>query len=84
MKTGRRSSDQECRQTEGRAADSSDADPTRDAGSAPAPVAVTWARAQLRERIQQGWAALDPQAESAFCRACEPDHSPLADREVEP
>jgi hypothetical protein len=84
MKTGRRSSDQECRRTEGRAADSADADPTRDAGSAPAPVAVTWARAQLRERIQQGWAALDPAAEPAFWRACEPGHSPLADREVEP
>jgi hypothetical protein len=83
MKTGRRSSDQECRQTEGRA-DSADAGPTRDAGSAPAPVAVTWARAQLRERIQQGWAALDPAAEPAFWPSCEPDHSPPEDREVEP
>jgi hypothetical protein len=84
MKTGPRGTDETCRQTAGRAADSADADPTRDAGSAPAPVAVTWARGELRERIQEGWAALDPAAEPAHASMRQPGHSPPADREAEP
>ena len=84
MKTGRRSSDQECRQTEGRAADSADADPTRDAGSAPAPVAVTWARAQLREQIQRAGSALAPVGEPASRQTRKTDRPPLADMEAEP
>ena len=55
----------------------------QDATSAPEPAAVTWARAQLRERIQQAAVPLCP-AQPAHRQPCEPEHSPQADREAEP
>jgi hypothetical protein len=66
-----------------------DRQPTDKAGSArdderaPEPAAVTWARAQLRERIQQAGAALDPAAQPADRQVHEIDRSPL-DMEPEP
>jgi hypothetical protein len=63
-----------------------DRQPTDKAGSArdderaPESAAVTWARAQLRERIQRAGAALAP----ADRQTREMDRSPLADREAEP
>jgi hypothetical protein len=60
------------------------ADSARDDGRAPEPAADTWARAQLRERIQQAGAALAPTAQPADRRTREMDRSPLADREAEP
>ena len=70
--------------TAGRPAEIAEADPAQDARNAPDPAAVTWARAQLRERIQQAGAALGPAAETAHRQTREADRSPLADREPEP
>ena len=61
-----------------------DAGRAQDARSAPERAPVTWARAQLRERIQRAGAALGPTAEPAHRRTHKPGHSPLADREAEP
>jgi hypothetical protein len=54
------------------------------ASSAPEHAPVTWARTQLRERIQRAGAAPAPAAEPAHRRTHEPEHSPLADREAQP
>jgi hypothetical protein len=59
-----------------------DAGRAQDARSAPERAPVTWARAQLRERIQRAGAA--PAVEPAHRRTHEPEHSPVADREAEP
>jgi hypothetical protein len=64
-----------------RAAEADRGQPTR---STPEPMAVTWARAQLRERIQQAGAALAPAAQPIDRRTREMDRSPQADREAEP
>jgi hypothetical protein len=67
-----------------------DRQPTDEAGSARdderalEPAAVTWARAQLRERIQQVGAALSRTAQPADRQMHEIDRSPLADMEPEP
>jgi hypothetical protein len=53
----------------------------QDARSALERAPVTWARAQLREQIQQAGAASAPATEPAHRRSHEPEHSPLADRE---
>jgi hypothetical protein len=54
------------------------------AGSAPEPAAVTWARARLREQIQQAGAALAPAAQTANTHTRDTDRTPLADKEPEP
>jgi hypothetical protein len=79
----RGTADERC-PTTGRPAEIAEADPAQDARNAPDPVPVTWARAQLRERIQQAGAALDPAAETARRQLREADRTPLADREPEP
>jgi hypothetical protein len=56
----------------------------RDYERALEPAAVTWASAQLRERIQQVGAALSPTAQPADRQVHEIDRSPLADMEPEP
>jgi hypothetical protein len=56
----------------------------RDNKHAPEPAAITWTRAQLRERIQRAGAAPDPTAQPAGGQTREMDRSPLADREPEP
>jgi hypothetical protein len=66
-----------------------DRQPADKAGSArnegaPEPAVITWTRAQLRERIQQAGAALDPAAQPADRQTREIDRSPLADMEAEP
>jgi hypothetical protein len=53
MKIRLRSTERDCRPTARRPARIAGADPAQDARSAPAPVAVTWAGAQLQERIRQ-------------------------------
>jgi hypothetical protein len=79
-----RSTGEHCRQTAGRPAENAKADPAQEAKNAPEPAAVTWTRAQLRERIQQTGAALAPAAEPAHRRTREPEHSPVEEREPEP
>jgi len=79
-----RGTGEERRQTIGRPAEIAEADPAQDARNASDPVPVTWARAQLRERIQQAGAALDPDAETAHRQMREETRTPLADREPEP
>jgi hypothetical protein len=54
------------------------------ARSTPEAAAVTWARARLREQIQQAGAALAPAAQTANTQTRETDRTPLADREPEP
>ena len=66
-----------------------DRQPTDKAGGArneraPEPAALTWARAQLRERIQQAGAALDPAAQPTGRQTPQMNRSPLPDREPEP
>lgn len=61
-----------------------DAGRAQDARSTQERAPVTWARAQLRERIQRAGAALAPAVEPAHRRTHEPEHSPVADREAEP
>ncbi len=56
----------------------------RDDERAPEPAAITWTRAQLRERIQRAGPTLVRAAQSADRPTCEMDRSPLADREPEP
>ncbi len=56
----------------------------RGAKPAPEPAAVTWARAQLRQRIQQAGAALIPTAQPMDRQTREIDRSPPPDREPEP
>ena len=56
----------------------------RDDESAPQTAAITWTRAQLRERIQRAGPTLVPAAQSADRPTREMDRSPLADREPEP
>jgi hypothetical protein len=56
----------------------------RDDERAPEPATVTWARTQLRERIQQAGAAPTPTVQPAGGQTREIDRSPLADREAEP
>jgi len=56
----------------------------QDARNAPAPTAVTWARAQLREQIQRAGSALALAAQPANTQIRETDRSPLADMEAEP
>jgi len=58
-----------------------DAGHTQDARSAPGPVAVTWARAQIRERIQREGATLAPSTQPANRQTRQTDHSPLGDME---
>ena len=58
-----------------------DAGHTQDARSAPEPVAVTWARAQIRERIQREGATLAPSTQPANRQTRQTDHSPLGDME---
>ena len=48
-----RGTGEERRPTAGRPAEIAEADRAQDARKAPDPVPVTWARAQLRERIQR-------------------------------
>jgi len=79
----RGTADERC-PTTGRPAEIAEADPAQDARNAPDPVPVTRAPAQLRERIQQAGAALDPAAETARRQLREADRTPLADREPEP
>jgi hypothetical protein len=61
-------------------------DPGRaqEAKGAPEPAALTWARAELRGRIQRAGVALRPAGQSADRQAPEADRPPLADREAEP
>lgn len=66
------------------AAKITDALQAQDTTSASARGAVTWTRAQLRERIRQAGAALAPAAEPAHRQRPEPDHTPPIDREAEP
>jgi hypothetical protein len=56
----------------------------QDARSAPEPAPVTWAHAQLRERIQRAGAVLTPAAEPANTQTRKTDRPPLAEREAEP
>ena len=58
--------------------------PSKPAEPLPDPAPLTWARAQLRERIQQAGAALAPTTEPADRPTREADRTPLADREPEP
>jgi hypothetical protein len=60
---------------------SAEAGHTQDARSAPGPAAVTWARAQLRERIQWEGAALAPNTQPANKQIRQTDRSPLGDME---
>jgi hypothetical protein len=60
------------------------ADRAQDARGAPEPAALTWARAELRERVQRPRAVLPPIAETADRQPHEAEHSPLADMEAEP
>jgi hypothetical protein len=55
-----------------------------DARSAPEPAAVTWARARLREQIQQAGAAPAPAAQPTNRQTRKTRRAPLADREPEP
>ncbi len=84
MRIRRRSTGEQCRQTPGRPTVSAEAGPAQEAKSTPEPAAVTWTRAQLRDRIQQVGAALAPAAVPAGRRTREPEHSPAEDREIEP
>lgn len=59
-------------------------DPAQDPARAPEHATVTWARAQLREQIQQAGAALTATPSTADRSTPEADPSPLADREPEP
>jgi hypothetical protein len=52
--------------------------------ASPEAAAVTWVRAQLRERMQRAGAALTPAAEPANRQTRVIDRSPLADREAQP
>jgi len=52
--------------------------------SAPEPVGVTWARAELREQIQRIWGGEAHAAQPANTQTREIDRSPIADREPEP
>jgi hypothetical protein len=56
----------------------------RDNERAPEPAAITWTRAQLRERIQRAGPTLVPAAQSAGRPTREMDRSPPADTEAEP
>ena len=56
----------------------------KDGRSAPEPAPVTWARAQLREQIQQAGSALAQAAEPANRQTRTTDRPPLADMEAEP
>jgi hypothetical protein len=56
----------------------------KDGKSAPEPVPVTWARAQLREQIHRVGSALAETAEPTNRQARETDRPPLADMEAEP
>ena len=56
----------------------------QEARTAREPAAVTWARAQLRQRIQQAGAALIPTAQPMDRQTREIDRSPPPDREPEP
>jgi hypothetical protein len=51
---------------------------------APEPAAITWTRAQLRERIQRAGTAPDPTAQPTDRQTRERNRAPLADREPEP
>jgi hypothetical protein len=51
---------------------------------APEPAAITWTRAQLRQRIQRTGPALAPTAQPTDKQTRETDRSPLADMEAEP
>jgi len=62
---------------------SNDAGRAQDARGAPEPAALTWARAQLRERIQRAGFALRPADQPTGRQMPEADRSPLADREPE-
>jgi hypothetical protein len=75
---------QDCHPADQLAAEITDALQAQDTTNDPARGAVTWTRAQLRERIRQAGAESDPAAEPARRRMPEPDHAPLADREAEP
>lgn len=72
------------RQAVGRTAEIAGAHPDQDTGSAPAPAAVTWFGAQIREQIQRAQAALAPTATPAHGRTYESRRSPLAHKETEP
>jgi hypothetical protein len=61
-----------------------EADRASDTLSIPDPAAVTWTRAQLRERIQRVGAELAPTAQLSDRQTREADPSPYADREPEP
>ena len=61
-----------------------EADRAQDTGRHPEPVAVTWAHAQLRDRIQRSGTALAGAAPPAGRRMREADSSPLAEMEAEP
>ena len=56
----------------------------RDDERAPEPAAITWTRAQPRERIQRAGPTLVPAAKPTDRPTREIDRSPLADREPEP
>ncbi len=83
MNTRPHGTEEPSRQTAGRPAEIAEADPAPDAGSGPAPAAETWARAQLRDRIQRAAAGLIPAGEPAHGRTRESDRSPV-DIEAEP
>ncbi len=61
-----------------------EADRAQEARGAPQPAALTWARAELRERIQRAGPALRPAGQLAQRQTPEAGRSPLADREAEP
>jgi hypothetical protein len=84
MRVRPRSTGEQRHQTAGRPAERAEANTAQEAKSTPEPAALTWTRAQLRERIQQAGAALAPAAEPAGRSGREPEHSPAEDREPEP
>jgi hypothetical protein len=84
MRIRPRSTAEQHHRTAARPAERPEAHPAQEAKSTPEPAALTWTRAQLRERIQQTGAALAPAAEPADRRTREPEHSPAEDREIEP
>jgi hypothetical protein len=55
-----------------------------DSAGIPAPPDVSWARAQLRERIQRAGAELAPTLQPPGQQPREADRSPYADKEPEP
>jgi hypothetical protein len=60
------------------------ADPAWDSTQVPDPAPLTWARAEVRERIQHAGAELGPALQSPGGQPSEQDRSPYPDREPEP